>query len=242
MSLTTMYPAINNSPRTTLAAAITAMDTELTLENASVLPAAPNLMVLGTGDDAEIISYTAISGNVVTGLVRGVNGTIAGAWPINTIVARNFTAADHEALRLNILDLDNRKIENVYWGDIDGVLSMQTDLNTALTAKAPLASPALTGNPTAPTQSISDDSTKLATTAFVQAHAPIHLQANVSAGTTFTISDSRITSTMTVINCWFAYPDRVASEVSWSTSNGSITLTSNFVNSNMVNIDLIEVN
>lgn len=36
-------------------------------------------------------------------------------------------------------------------------------------ALAPLASPTFTGNPAAPTQSTSDDSTKLATTAFVQA-------------------------------------------------------------------------
>jgi hypothetical protein len=37
-----------------------------------------------------------------------------------------------------------------------------------IAAKAPLSSPALTGNPTAPTQTSSDSSTKLATTAFVQ--------------------------------------------------------------------------
>lgn len=39
---------------------------------------------------------------------------------------------------------------------------------TALAAKAPLASPTFTGNPAAPTQSASDNSTRLATTAFVQ--------------------------------------------------------------------------
>lgn len=38
-----------------------------------------------------------------------------------------------------------------------------------VTGAAPLASPALTGNPTAPTQTGSDNSTKIATTAFVQA-------------------------------------------------------------------------
>ena len=42
-------------------------------------------------------------------------------------------------------------------------------ITTALAAKAPLASPALTGNPTAPTQTLGDDSTKVATTAFVKA-------------------------------------------------------------------------
>jgi len=39
-------------------------------------------------------------------------------------------------------------------------------MTTALALKAPLASPALTGNPTAPTQSQGDNSTKIATTAY----------------------------------------------------------------------------
>lgn len=44
-----------------------------------------------------------------------------------------------------------------------------TSLANALAAKAPMASPALTGVPTAPTPAAGDNSTKLATTAFVQA-------------------------------------------------------------------------
>lgn len=40
---------------------------------------------------------------------------------------------------------------------------------TALDAKAPLASPALTGNPTAPTPAAGDNDTSIATTAFIQA-------------------------------------------------------------------------
>ncbi|HTB63876.1 MAG TPA: hypothetical protein VK737_09825 [Opitutales bacterium] len=56
------------------------------------------------------------------------------------------------------------------WGSITGTLSSQSDLNTALSAKASLASPALTGTPTAPTVGTATDSTtKIATTAFVQA-------------------------------------------------------------------------
>lgn len=43
-----------------------------------------------------------------------------------------------------------------------------TGLQTALDAKAPLASPALTGTPSAPTPTAGDNTTKLATTAFVQ--------------------------------------------------------------------------
>lgn len=44
----------------------------------------------------------------------------------------------------------------------------ETEVDSLLSAKAPLNSPALTGNPTAPTQDASDDSTKIATTAFVK--------------------------------------------------------------------------
>ena len=45
------------------------------------------------------------------------------------------------------------------------------ETDTALALKAPLASPALTGNPTAPTQAAGNNSSSLATTAFVQAAA-----------------------------------------------------------------------
>ena len=47
--------------------------------------------------------------------------------------------------------------------------SQVTGLTADLALKAPLVSPALTGNPTAPTQTQGDSSTKLATTAFVAA-------------------------------------------------------------------------
>ena len=47
--------------------------------------------------------------------------------------------------------------------------SFSTTITNSLAAKAPLASPALTGTPTAPTATTSDDSTKIATTAFVVA-------------------------------------------------------------------------
>ena len=46
---------------------------------------------------------------------------------------------------------------------------MDANLTNLNPAKAELASPALTGNPTAPTQSAADNSTKVATTAYVEA-------------------------------------------------------------------------
>lgn len=55
------------------------------------------------------------------------------------------------------------------WGAITGTLSDQTDLQAALNAKAPLASPALTGTPTAPTASAGTNNTQIATTAYADA-------------------------------------------------------------------------
>ena len=50
----------------------------------------------------------------------------------------------------------------------DASKPVSTATQTALDAKAPLASPALTGTPTAPTAADNDNSTKIATTAYVQ--------------------------------------------------------------------------
>lgn len=55
------------------------------------------------------------------------------------------------------------------WGSITGTLANQTDLNTALGLKAPLASPALTGTPTVPTAAVGTNTTQAASTAFVKA-------------------------------------------------------------------------
>lgn len=61
------------------------------------------------------------------------------------------------------------------WGSITGTLSSQTDLNTALGLKAPLASPTFTGTPAAPTASQYTATTQVATTAFVQSKIDAHL-------------------------------------------------------------------
>lgn len=58
---------------------------------------------------------------------------------------------------------------NATWGAITGTLSNQTDLASALTAKANLASPTFTGTPIAPTATAGTSTTQIATTAFVMA-------------------------------------------------------------------------
>ena len=83
-------------------------------------------------------------------------------------------------------------VTSTAWGAITGTLSAQTDLQTALDLKAPLASPALTGTPTAPTASAATSTTQLATTAFVT--TADNLKANL-ASPTFTGTPAAPTAT-----------------------------------------------
>ena len=98
----TMYPAKVNSPATMLASGITAAVAIIPLVDSSVLPAAPNLAAIGTGEDTETILYTTINGNNLEGVTRGFQGT-AKAWNSGTAVARLFTAYDLDTVRSNLL-------------------------------------------------------------------------------------------------------------------------------------------
>lgn len=100
-----MYPAIANSPGTELSAALTAAATTVVVTDATKLPAAPNLLTIGSDESAETVFYTGKTGNNLTGCTRGFDGTTAKAWVIGSKVARYFTAYDHNAVRANILDL-----------------------------------------------------------------------------------------------------------------------------------------
>lgn len=91
----TMYPAKVNSPKTELAATIAADATTIAVVDVTKLPAAPNLCTILNGDDSETFSYATISGNNLTGCVRGLNGT-AKAWTVGMKVARTYTAYDHD--------------------------------------------------------------------------------------------------------------------------------------------------
>ena len=72
------------------------------------------------------------------------------------------------------------------------VMANITDLQAAMDAKAPLASPAFTGTPTAPTPATADSSTKIATTAYVKAS-----MAAAGAGTVTSVAVSGGTTGLT---------------------------------------------
>ena len=76
--------------------------------------------------------------------------------------------------------------------------SFASSVTSSLSLKAPLASPALTGNPTAPTQATSNNSTRIATTAFVKAQGYVTSDTNhYLSNAAFNTSDGVLTLTVT---------------------------------------------
>lgn len=110
MAQQAMYSGINNSPKATLTAGISASDQTIPVSNGSFFPAGPNIATIGNDDDAELVQYDQVSGNTLTGCVRGYNGTTAKIWNQNDVVYRGYTAADHASFMANIVDLDTNKL------------------------------------------------------------------------------------------------------------------------------------
>lgn len=69
-------------------------------------------------------------------------------------------------------DISSNNVQNA-------IVEVRDDADTKLASKANTASPTFTGNPTAPTQSPNDNSTKLATTAYVEAATTSSSQDNL---------------------------------------------------------------
>jgi hypothetical protein len=113
-----------------------------------------------TGNAATATSATnATTATNVSGIVAGANGGTGVANSGKTItLGGNFQTTG------NALTLTTTATTNVTL-PASGTLATVQQVD----AKAPLASPALTGTPTAPTAATADNSTKIATTEFVQA-------------------------------------------------------------------------
>ena len=127
MNLTTMYPAQANSPETTLAGAISASGTTITVLDGSVLPDAPNILTIGAEySSAETVLMTAKDGNTLT-VTRGYNGTSPRAWERGDTIGRYFTGADHDALRSNVTALNSGKAEKVTGGTADDFAALDAN-------------------------------------------------------------------------------------------------------------------
>jgi hypothetical protein len=121
---------------------------------------------------ARVTSYNSGTGVMVVDIISHTGTGTYSSWVVNVGGATPVTSTA--------------------WGAITGTLSAQIDLQTALDLKAPLASPALTGTPTAPTATAGTSTTQLATTAFVT--TANNLKANL-ASPTFTGTPAAPTAT-----------------------------------------------
>ena len=104
--MATMYPPQNNGPHAVLAEAINASVTSITVADASMLPAAPNVLTIGLDEDAELVLLQSRTGNILT-VQRGYNGTTAKAWNAGEWVYRAITAQDIAALQEAAKQHDN---------------------------------------------------------------------------------------------------------------------------------------
>ena len=112
MALETMYSGQVNSPQTALNGGITDSATTITVADASILPPAPMVLVIGgETDNPETVLMTAKSGNDLT-VTRALEGT-AQAWGSGSLVGRNFTNYDYQVLINNIEDLNSGKVDKV---------------------------------------------------------------------------------------------------------------------------------
>lgn len=106
-----MYKGKVNSPATLLVETIDSSVTSIKVADGAVFPEGPNVAVIGTDGNAETIKYDSINGNILVGCVRGFQGK-ASVWDKDTIIARNFTEYDLDALQENILELDKKQLKD----------------------------------------------------------------------------------------------------------------------------------
>ena len=116
-TLEQMYTPQAFSPQTTLSQDIGASDTRIYVANVNVFPTPPTLATIGTdAASAETVKVTAKGTNYID-VQRGLLGT-AKSWTTNSVIARNFSAADQTAIQNNINTLNATKLESVEADDV----------------------------------------------------------------------------------------------------------------------------
>jgi len=205
----------SNNAATTLAVAISSTATSLTVGSGTGAifpsPASGQYFKLtlnpasGSTPAPEIMHVTAVSTDTFT-VVRAQEGTTAQAWGVGSIVQNLITAGTMNSLA-QMIEYAGNPNGNVAgyaatsttppstcWDTTDGLLWICTTSGSAPTAgwiaQAPLASPTFTGTPAAPTPSSADNSTRLATTAYVQTGLATKAALAGSSGQVFSVANA----------------------------------------------------
>ena len=126
-------------------------------------------------------------GNAVSALVNNAPGTLDTLKELADALGddRNYATTVTTALgtKANITDVNTALALKADITYVDNQLSTRDSTISGLnTSKAPLASPALTGTPTAPTAAVNTNTTQVATTAYTVAEIANRIQAELPAG------------------------------------------------------------
>lgn len=160
-------PGYQNFFATTLYTDIGASDTAITLETIPVETSGRLVLEARNPTQREVISYSGIAGNQVTGVVRGIGGTTAKSHTKNSLVEMNLTAEDIEDLYdafasfaatngsgwytlatpniTSVVYNGNRSYTMTLLGDRTNLLNPGTRLRTTRTTAAPTQSTSLNG-------------------------------------------------------------------------------------------------
>lgn len=173
-------------------------------------------------------------GTIASGVATNLTGTAAGLTAGNVTTNANLTG-DVTSVG-NATTLTNAPvIAKVLTGftsgagtvtSSDSILSALQKVNGNDALKAPLASPALTGTPTAPTATVGTNTTQLATTAFVLANASGSVT-SVAAGCGNTTGGSPITTTGTISAAITRRANTATTDTIVSTDCGNVVSESN---------------
>ena len=166
---------------------------------------------LGSLDSAELAKLDGLTAS--TAELNILDGVTATAAELNILDGVTATTAE-----LNILDGVTATAAELNY--IDGVTS---NIQTQMNLRANLASPSLTGNPTAPTQTASNNTTRLATTAFVRDAVPDVLSAGGTAPIFAARAFGKVSSNAKVSGGNFS---------SWNSSTNTVSFSTNMENAN----------
>jgi hypothetical protein len=157
----------------------------------------PRLNLVATYDDEEVMDAIATSLTAGTGIVKtydDVANTITVSVDTTAIATQSYVTTAIS----NLIDSSPALLDtlNEIAAAIGDDANFATTMSNALALKAPLASPALTGIPTAPTATAGTNTTQVATTAF----------SNTAAGGAVTTANSYTDSAITSLSNSIAHP------------------------------------
>jgi len=196
---------------------------------------------IGDSSNNELLSFTTTASAVnqinVANAATGANPVIS-AIGNDTNIGITLTPKGTGRTNIGQLALDGTTITTTAT-ELNYVNGVTSAIQTQLNAKAPLASPSLTGTPIAPTATAGTNTTQIATTAFVLANGT-PLNSPAFTGTPTAPTAAVATNTTQIATTAFVLANTISAGQTWQTVTGSRALNTNYTNSTgkpiMVNI------